>query len=108
VLPKLTLTLSGDQSLYDYENPTRQTRAFTGQSILTYVFSPNLLADASGSIRVLEDTAVPTQRTTLAGLRVRWWLRDLEVNPTLQFFSQQQGGAQTDEWRAVLYTIRRF
>lgn len=109
ILPELTLNLSGDQALTDFTNPEgRETRTLAARATLTYFLNAGLFADAFAAMRDLSDTLLPDERTTEAGLRVRWHLRKLEVNPTLEFIDWQRGDTETKEYRATLHVIRRF
>ncbi len=108
ILPELTLSLSADEAIFDFENPERQTRTVTGRATLTYVLNASLFAETFGGSRWLEDTLLPTERIAEAGLRVRWLIRRLEVNPTLGFFDRRRGDTETKEYRATLHIIRRF
>lgn len=109
ILPELTLNLSGDQAFTDFSNPEgRETRTLAGRATLTYLFNAGLLADAFGGIRNLNDTLLPDERITEAGLRVRWRIHKLEVNPSLEFIDRRRGETDTKEYQASLHIIRRF
>lgn len=108
ILPDLTLSFSGDEAFFKYENPTREVRSLVGRTTLTYALNASLFADVIGEYRWLKDTLNPTERNTEATFRLRWFVRKLEVNPTLQFFDRRRGDTDTKEYRAVLYLIRRF
>ncbi len=109
ILPELTLSLSAEQAFTDFSNPEgRESRTLAGRATLTYFLEAGLSADAFAAIRDLKDTLLPDERTTEAGLRVRWLIRKLEVNPTLGFIDQRRGDTETKEYRATLHVIRRF
>lgn len=108
ILPELTLTLNADEALFAYSQPRRQTRTVNGRATLNYALNGNLFAEAFAGMRLLKDTLVPTERITEAGLRVRWTLRRIEVEPTLQFFDRRRGEADIKDFRAMLRMIRRF
>lgn len=108
VLPELTLTLSAGQAFVDFPDEHRQTRTLSGRASLTYRLNADLSADALGGIRWVSDTLSPTERTLETSLRVRWLIRRLEVNPTLEFFDRRRGDSDTQEYRATLHVIRRF
>jgi len=108
LFPGMTLSANGEQGRFDYDRPKRQTRLFSGLGRATYVLNASLYVDASGAVRVLKDSLVPTEQTIEATLRLRWTVRKLEVDPTLQFIDQQRGNTSTTELRFLLSTIRRF
>ncbi|MFQ5666213.1 MAG: hypothetical protein ACE5I7_07245 [Candidatus Binatia bacterium] len=108
IFPGLTLSLSADQTRVHFKDPTRRSQTFTGRAALSYTHARVLSADASGGVRLLQDTVFPTERTGDAALRVRWRFRNLEVGPTLEFFDRQRGRTNIREFRTLLHVIRRF
>lgn len=108
ILPELTLGFNADEARFDFEDPRRETQTVTGRTTLTYAFSARLFGEASGGIRWLKDSLLPTEQTTEASLRVRWLFRRVEVLPTLEFFDRERGETETKEYRATLRLIRRF
>ncbi|MFQ5914317.1 MAG: hypothetical protein ACE5JS_14145 [Nitrospinota bacterium] len=109
LLPTLALNISGDQAFSEFSRPRTQSRTtLTGRAALTYSLGAQLFVDTSTAVRYLKDSLAPTERTTEAGLRVRWLFRKLEVNPALEFFDRQRGETNTKEYRATLRIIRRF
>ncbi|HSB68489.1 MAG TPA: hypothetical protein VLT62_04030 [Candidatus Methylomirabilis sp.] len=108
ILPALTFSLNAEESFYDYQDPDRQVRSLAGRATLTYALNASLFAEALGEIRWLKDTLNPTERNTEITFRLRWLIRRIEVNPTLQFFDRRRGDTDTKEYRVVLQVIRRF
>ena len=108
ILPELVLSLSADEARIDYENPKRQTQTLTGRVTLTHALGTSLFTEATAGIRILDDTLIPKEQTTEAALKVRWLYRKLEVSPRLEFFDRQRGDTVTKEYRAMLFTSRRF
>ena len=109
ILPDLMLTFHSDQSLTDFSVPEkRQTRVLGGRTILTYIVGAGLFAEVSGGMRDLVDTLLPHERIGDAGLRLRLFIRRLEVSPSFEFVDRQRGNTNTKEYRAMLRVIRRF
>ncbi len=108
IAPEWTLSLSADQAVYDYSHPSRMTRTWTERATLTYVLDAGLVADLLGGMRRLRDSLVPSERTTEASLRIRWFIRELEVDPLLEYFDRRRGETDTKEQRAMVHIIRRF
>jgi len=108
ILPELTLSLSADESFFDFSNPKRETQTFTTRATLTYIPSPELFVDAFGALRWLEDTLLPRERATEVGLRARWFYRRVEISPSFEFFDRQRGNTDTKDFRATLRLTRRF
>ncbi len=106
--PELSLNLAGDEALFKYKDPERETQTVSGHATLTYVFDSRLFADLSAGVRRLRDTLLPTEQAVDVTLRARWLIRDLEVAPTVEFHDLQRGDTETKMYRAVLNVTRRF
>lgn len=109
ISPRLTLSLNADEEQFDFKSPQPHiSRTLTGKATATYTLAGNLFADALGGIRWIKDTLLPTERLIESTLRVRWLLRKLEVDPTVEFFDRRRGDTVTKEYRGMLHVIRRF
>lgn len=108
VLPELTLTLSLQQSWLAFSKPAHQARHLIGYGTLSYGPWPGLLMELSASRRAATDTLVPEERNTDLSLRLRWSIRQLEVEPLLKVFGWQRGGTRAREYRAFVQVRRRF
>lgn len=108
VLPNLTATLTGDQSLFFYSRPTRETQTLGGRATLSYALDSTLFADAFAGIRALRDTTVPNERIIETGLLVRWMYRKVEILPSIEFTDRQYGGTDSRNFNITLRMIRRF
>jgi len=111
--PNLSVSLTGEESQTNYQDPSRRTRTFSGRGLLTYAFArqnlaSRLFADAAVGTQVLEDSLFETQRTTEALVNLRWMWNKLEVSPTLGFYDIERGSSSSTEVRFILYTERRF
>jgi hypothetical protein len=108
LLPELTLSISADQALLDYSNEDHKTFTQRESANITYAPSSALLLELYGAIRRLHDTLFPTEQTMESSLRLRWFLRGLEVSPVAAFFKRRRGNTETAEWRTLIRLIRRF
>ncbi|MFQ5852114.1 MAG: hypothetical protein ACE5JU_16205 [Candidatus Binatia bacterium] len=109
ILPQLTLTLSGDESLLSYSRPEdRERRTVGGRATLTYQLGATLFAQAFAGITAFTDTSQPNESVSEANLRIRWMYRRVEVLPSFRFFDRRRGDTDTKEFRATLRLIRRF
>lgn len=106
--PDIAVIFSMDEAIFDYSNPVHETRTVAATAGLTYAPRPNLIVELSNSLRQLNDTLLPNERRAEAALKLRWYLRELEINPSLDFFGWRQGGSTTREYRALLRLIRHF
>lgn len=105
---RLTLSANAEQARFTFTKPARRTRTLTQSATLTYAVGYGLLAEATGQLQLLTDSLVPNERIGAAELRLRWRLRSLEIDPTVEFFDRRRGSTLTREKRAMLYAIRRF
>lgn len=109
IVPELTLTLQSDQSLTDFSVPEkRRTRVLGGRATLIYIIGTGLFGEVFGGLRQLTDTLLPNERIGEAGLRLRLFIRRLEVAPLFEFIDRQRGITTTKEYRATLRIVRRF
>ena len=103
-----TLGLNAEESLYNYNNPKRETLSLSGRTTLTYLWNSSLFLDAFGGYRRLKDSQVPMEQVSEVGLRARYFYRNVEIAPTFQFTSRQRGDTDSREFRVMLQMIRRF
>jgi hypothetical protein len=108
LLPELTLGLNADATRTVFSEPERETMSQTARATLTYVLGSTLFVDVSAGFRRLEDSAQPAEEVLEARLLGRWLFRKVEMAPTLEYLERQRGGTQTQEYRVLLKTIRRF
>lgn len=106
--PDVTLSLSAEQSFFDFLEPAHQTTHFLEQATLTYAPWPTFLVDLSASRRAVTDTLLPSERNLEFGFDLRWFIRKLEIAPLLRWFSWQRGGSRAREYRVFLRAVRRF
>jgi len=104
----LTLNLTADEALDDYRGQDRQSRRLAGRATVTYLLGADLLAELVVGAQWLDDTLFPSEEVRAARLRVRWRIRKLEVNPTVEYYDRRRGDTDTREIRAALQVIRRF
>jgi hypothetical protein len=104
----LTLSLLADQALDEYRSEDRTSRRVSGRLLLTYLLGTDLQVEAAVGAQYLDDTLFPTEEVREAGLRVRWRLRQLEINPSVFYYDRRRGDVETNELRAMLQVIRRF
>jgi hypothetical protein len=104
----LILSLVADQAQDEYRSQNRTSRRLTGRATLTYFPSSDLLVEATVGAQYLDDTLFPTEEVREAGLRVRWRVRKLEINPSVFYYDRRRGDVDTSELRAMLQVIRRF
>jgi hypothetical protein len=104
----LTLSLVTDQAWDDYRSQDRRSFRAAGRATLSYLLDTGLLAELTAGAQYLDDTLFPTEEVREARLRVRWRIRKLEVNPTVEYFDRRRGDTDTREFRATLQVIRRF
>src|SRR5262249_53865303 len=104
----LILGLVADQTLDEYRSQDRTSRRYTGRATLTYLVGSSLQVEGSVGAQYLEDSLFPNEEVREAGLRVRWRIRKLEINPTLFYYDRRRGDVDTSELRAILQVIRRF
>jgi hypothetical protein len=105
---ELTLSLLADQTLDEYRSQDRSSRRFAGRATITYLPGSSLLVEVAVGAQYLEDSLFPTEEVREAGVRVRWRVRKLEVNPSVFYYDRRRGDVETSELRAVLQVIRRF
>jgi hypothetical protein len=105
---ELILGLTADQALDEYRSQDRTSRRFAGRATLTYLLGSALQVEGSLGAQYLDDSLFPTEEVFEAGLRVRWRIRQLEINPTLFYYDRRRGDVDTSELRAILQVIRRF
>ena len=108
IRPEVTLSLSAEQSFFNFLEPAHQATHFLEQGTLTYAPGPGLLIDVSASRRAVTDTLLPNERNLEVGLNLRWFIRKLEVLPVLRWFTWQRGGTRAREYRVFLRAVRRF
>jgi len=108
IAPPLTLSLSGDQALLTFSDQGHQTRTFMGRVTLTYLLSASAVVDASGGVRALQDTLLPSERHTDATVRMRWHVRALEINPSFEVWDRQRDQTHTREYRVFVHVVRHF
>jgi hypothetical protein len=104
----LTLSLLADQAMDEYRSEDRTSRRVSGRVLLTYFLGTDLQVEAAVGAQYLEDTLFPTEEVREAGLRVRWRVRQLEINPSVFYYDRRRGDVETNELRAMLQVIRRF
>jgi hypothetical protein len=104
----LTLSLLADQTLDEYRSQNRTSRRVSGRAMLTYLLGTGLTAEATVGAQYLDDSLFPTEEVREAGLRVRWRVRQLEINPSVFYYDRRRGDVETSELRAMLQVIRRF
>jgi hypothetical protein len=104
----LTVIFSMDEAIIDYNNPVHKTRTIAATTGLTYAPRPNLIVEMPCSLTQLKDSLLPSERRTKAALKLRWYLRELEIHPSLDFYGWRQGGSTTREYRALLRLKRHF
>ena len=102
------LTLSADQVFLTYADEDRRSMTYTGQCILTYAPAAAFLIEARAGIRRLQDTLFPRERTIDASLKLRWFLRGLEVYPTLAWLHRLRGATTARDLQVLLRLTRRF
>jgi len=107
-LSNLTLGFNAEESLYNSSDPKRETLSLSGRATVTYLWNSSLFIDAFGGYRRLNDSQVPTDQVTEAGVRARWYYRKVEISPTFQFTNRQRGDTESREFRLMLQMIRRF
>ena len=108
ILPQLTLSLSADETYFDFSKPKHTSQYYRGAALLSYVFADNLNVNASAEYRQTDDSRLQSERRTDAALRVRWFIQQLEVSPSLEYYDVRRGNSQTSEIRTILRVIRRF
>lgn len=108
LLSDLSLNVNLDEAYVKYTDLVRTTRSMFGHVTLQWAPYDSLYAEATGSYRWIQDSGMPTERTTEARLRVQWRLRRLEVTPMLQFIRRELGRVNSQEFRATLGMLRRF
>ena len=104
----LTLGFNAEETFFNYSDPKRETQSYSGRTTLTYLWNSSLFLDAFGGYRRLNDSQVPMEQITEAGLRARYYYRNIEISPTFQFTNQQRGDTNSREFRVMLQMIRRF
>lgn len=104
----LTLSLVTDQALDEFRRQDRTSRRVGGRATATYLLGTDLLAEATVGAQYLDDTLFPTEKVWEAGLRLRWRVRQLEINPSVFYYDRHRGDVETGELRAMLQVIRRF
>lgn len=105
----LWLIVNARQSFTDFSFPeVRETDARVLRATLTYARSASLYAAVYATVEDFDDTLVQPQRTTEAGVEVRWQLGKLEVDPSLRVIDVERGNTDSREYRAIVRVIRRF
>lgn len=109
ILPNLYVGLSADQAVFKFTLPRRQDRStFDGRVNLNLALNSELTVSAFFSTRRLEDSLLPDEQITSAGVKARWFFRRVEVNPSLEFTERSLGAGESKEYRVLLRIIRRF
>ena len=108
ILPQLTLSLNGDESYFDFTQPSHTSLYLRGSVLLSYTLSDNVLMNASAELRQNDDSLLASERRIDAALRVRWFIAQLEVSPSLEYYDARRADVQTTEIRSILRVIRRF
>jgi hypothetical protein len=109
VLRELTLTVNAEQSYFDFSRPDNRTsQYYRGAALLSYALNGNLFVNTSAEFRQIDDSMLPSERRTDAAFRVRWFIQQLEVSPSLEYYDARRGNSQTSEVRVALRVIRRF
>jgi hypothetical protein len=104
----LILSLFADQTFDEYRSQDRSSRRYTGRLTLTYLLGTDLRVEAAVGAQYLEDSLFPTEEVREAGVRIRWRIRQLEINPSVFYYDRRRGDVDTSELRAILQVIRRF
>lgn len=108
VAPNATLSATTEEGWIDYSNPEHQTQTLSAQADFTYSLQTQVLLEAALGTRWLGDTLLPDERHTEASLRLRWFLRRLEVSPRVDWFDRERDQTETQEYRFLVHVIRRF
>ncbi len=104
----LMLSLGAQQELTDYRKPDRWSESYNVRGTADWFPLAGLTLTGFGTVRVLDDSGLPTEMTREAGVRGRWTIGRLDVTPVLTFIDRRRGDTETTEVRAEVRLVRRF
>ena len=91
------LSLTGNETFNDYTKPIHRSRSysveFNGDRSLGIAGTMSMFA----SLRSLEDSEIPTQKTIQAGLQMKYLFGKLQVAPSLSWYNTTWGGTSTSD-----------
>ncbi len=107
--PRLRLTANATQEFTEFERPRERDRTtLTNRAALNYTPFSGLFLNAFAEYIEFRDSTSDDQRSFRTGASARWFIRRVEVIPSVEFFRQDRGNVETREFQAVLRVIRRF
>ena len=91
------LSLTGNETFSDYTNPSHRSRSYGAQFDGYRSLRGGGTASLFASLRSLEDSEIPTQQTIQTGLRIRYIIGKLHVEPSISWYNTTWGSTSTSD-----------
>lgn len=106
--PTVSLSLSLNESLFDFRDPTRERTSVVGRFSLGWRPRPTLSLEGFASARLWSDSISPDETAHKVGVRGMWSIGKFEMIPSFEYGVRERDGSDSQESRVMIRLIRRF